>query len=347
MVQERKRRAKKDSSRGSSAEAKPRIEDVAALAQTSAITVSRTLREPSLVAEVTRRRVLDAVEKLGYVPNFSASNLASQRSNIVILLVPTASSAIFPDTFRGVADSLAGTGLQLLLGDYGSAQSGEGQLLRTVIGLSPEAIVVVGVVAEPQMRTMLRRLGIPVVETWELADDPIDLAVGYSNEQAGAAIARHLLDRGRRHIAYAGPRISRSQARLDGMTSVLRENGLGPVAAIETKSNTLREGAAALGAILTQAPQTDAVFLSTDVLAVGLVLEARRRGIDIPGRLAVAGLGGLELAEQMQPSVTTIDVPAYEIGVRAGELLRQRLAGERLPARTVDVGFTLIVRETT
>ncbi len=327
---------------------KPRIEDVAAMANTSAITVSRTLREPSLVAEPTRLRVLAAVESLGYVPNFAASNLASRRSNIVTLLVPFASSAFFPDTFHGVADALAETGLQLLLGAYGYPQTREGQLLQTVIGLAPEAIVVVGAVADGTLRDMLKKIAIPVVETWELIDDPIDFAVGFSNEQAGAAMARHLLERGHRRIAYAGPMIPRSQARLTGMTRVLREHGLqGPAVSAVTTHPSLHQGAMALGHILKNDPDVDAIFFSTDVLAVGGLLEARRRRIDVPGRLAIAGLGGLEIGEQMRPSVTTIAVPAYEIGRRAGQLVRQRLQGATPADRVIDIGFTLIARETT
>src|ERR1700761_5620160 len=131
-----------------------RIDDVARLAGVSMITVSRTLRRPDLVKPETRDRVQRAVEALGYIPNSSASALASRRSGIVGVLVPTIGNSIFAETVRGVSDSLAGRNMQILLGDYGYSAERERSLLRALAGRQVEALIVVGLVREASDRAL-------------------------------------------------------------------------------------------------------------------------------------------------------------------------------------------------
>src|ERR687886_79689 len=159
----------------------PRIEDVAAMAGTSPITVSRTLRYPDKVAPQTRSRVLAAIETLGYVPNLAASSLASHRSGIVAVLVPTIANSIFAETIQGVSDAVAAAGLQILLGDYGYSPERERRLLQALVGRRPEAVVVVGVVRSGGLRRLLKSLAVPVIETWDLTRDPVDTVIGFSN----------------------------------------------------------------------------------------------------------------------------------------------------------------------
>ena len=201
--------------------AEPRIEDVARLAGTSPITASRVLHRPEMVSARTRARVHAAVEQLGYIPNLAASSLASRRSGIVAVLVPTIGNSIFADTVRGVSDAVADLGLQILLGDYGYSVERERALLRTLAGRQPEAMVIVGLVEAPRERALLKDLSIPVIETWDLTDQPIDTVVGFSNAEAGAKVARHFLATGRRHLALASGPDARSTARCHGFKQSL------------------------------------------------------------------------------------------------------------------------------
>ncbi|KGM35547.1 LacI family DNA-binding transcriptional regulator, partial [Inquilinus limosus] len=171
---------------------KPRIEDVAALAGTSPMTVSRALRGEGRVSPETLARINAAVEALGYVPNLSASSLASRRSGILAVLVPTIGNSVFSETVRGVADAAEAAGLHLLIGDYAYSDDKRHQLVRALVGRRPDALVLVGAVQDEAARTLLRQHGVPVVETWELSDDPVDMAVGFSNFAAGVEVARHL-----------------------------------------------------------------------------------------------------------------------------------------------------------
>ncbi len=290
---------------------------------------------------------MDAVRSLGYVPNLAASSLASRRSGIVAVLVPTIGNSIFAETVQGIADAARPRGLQILLGDYAYSDTQEQDLLRAVAGRQPEAVVVIGLVRDPAARVLLRGLRVPVVETWDLSPDPVDMAVGFSNAAVGAAMARHMLQGGRRRFAFVGGSDARAAARADGFASEIRAAGL-PLPMVDCATGiSIAEGRRALARILDHAPETDAIFLATDVLAVGALLECQARGIAVPRRLALSGLGDLELGRELSPALTTVSVGGYEIGHRAGLALLARLAGEASEPRIVDLGFTLIVRDST
>lgn len=328
---------------------RPRIEDVAALAGTSAMTVSRALRLPGKVAPETLARIMAAVDRLGYVPNLSASSLASRRSGILAVLVPTIGNSVFSETVRGVADAVGAADLHLLIGDFGYSEDKQRKLVRALVGRQPDALVIVGAVHDEAMRTSLRRQAVPVVETWELSSDPIDMVVGFSNFDAGAAVGRHLAERGRRRCAFVGATESRARARLAGYQTALAAAGVPPPETEVPTDLSIEAGRNAFARILARAPDLDGIFFATDVMAVGGLLECQRRGIEVPGRIAIVGLGNLEMGRQMQPALTTIEIPAYAMGRRAGELILARLAKDGRPPgeRIIDLGFSLLARETT
>lgn len=328
---------------------RPRITEVAAEAGTSAITVSRVLRDPDKVSPATRLRVQAAVERLGYIPDLSASSLASRRSFMVAVLVPTLANAIFAETVQGVTDAVSPAGLHILLGDYAYSHARERDLLRAVAGRRPDAIVVVGLIRDRGQRDLLRRLGVPVVETWDLTDDPVDMVVGFSNEAVGAAMARHLLDRGRRRLAFCGGPDDRARARAAGFAGALVEAGAAPPLLLTCGPISMAEGRRALRQVVAESPGCDGVFMATDVLAAGALLECQAQGIAVPGRLALAGLGNLEITRELTPTITTVDVSAYGIGARAGEAvvasLRAGPADQR--KRITDLGFSILARGST
>jgi len=325
-----------------------RIQDVAAKAGISAITVSRVLHQPAQVAAGTRARVHAAIEALGYIPDLAASALASRRSGIVGVLVPTIANSVFSETVAGLSDALADTGLQTLLGDYGYSADREAALLRAMLGRRAEAIVAVGLIRDPALRRMLRASGVPVVETWDLADDPIDLMVGFSNEAAGAAMGHHLLVRHYRHIAFVGGADERAAARFAGLRRVIAPVHGATLTRLDRIGDlSIEAGRAGLAALLDRPHRLDAVFFASDVLAAGGLLEAAARGLSVPRQIAIAGLGDLEIGRALSPPLTTLRIHAHEMGRRAGEMLTRRLAGEAVPGAAVDVGFELVVRAST
>jgi LacI family gluconate utilization system Gnt-I transcriptional repressor len=148
--------------------------DVAAIAGVTKMTVSRVLRHPELVRADTRKRILQAMGELGYVPNRLAGSLTAGRSGLVAAIVPTLRHSLFADTIEGMSDVLAGAGLDLIVANSRYRADVEESQIRTLLERRPDAIVLTGLTHTPEARQLLKSAGIPVVETWESTDQPID-----------------------------------------------------------------------------------------------------------------------------------------------------------------------------
>ncbi len=329
-----------------------RMDDVAALAGVTKMTVSRYLREPDRVARATRERIEAAVRTLGYLPNNVAGSLKSQRTRIIAVLVPTIQHAVFADTIQGLADVCRDHGYHLMLADTGYSVAGEDALIDAFLGRRPDAMVLTGITRSPGARARLLAAGIPLVETWELTDDPIDSVVGYSNEAAAHAMTLALARRGYRRIAFVSRPTEgneRTERREQGYRRAITELGL-PVLDVPTigagHGIVPEDGGRALFDLLARDPGVDAVFFTNDVYAVGALAECRRRGIAVP-RLGIAGFHDLDIARMVSPSLTSVRVPAYDIGREAGALLMRRLAGDPTGPRRVELAVTVMEREST
>lgn len=323
--------------------------EVAAHAGVSQMTVSRALRTPEKVTAATRERVRVAIAALDYVPDLVAGGLAARRSRLVAVVVSTLESSIFAATVEGLDATLRERGYAVLLGSSGYSRDEEEDLLRAVLGRRPDGVVLTASVHTPGARRLLGSAGIPVVEAWELPASPLDLAVGFSNRAAGAAMTRALHGWGYRRIAFLGVDAAgdeRAQLRRAGYRDAVGALGVGPPREVLLPAPVSRvtDGRAALDLLLRDHPDSDAAFCVVDGLAAGVLLACRRRGIDVPGRLAVAGFGGFEIAEPDALDITTLAVPGREIGRQAGAMLLARLEGEAPTAPTLDVGFTVIRR---
>jgi LacI family gluconate utilization system Gnt-I transcriptional repressor len=324
-----------------------RIGDVAKAAGVSAITVSRALREPHRVAEPTRAAVLRAVDRLGYVPDLVAGALASRRSRVIGAVVPTVAGAMFADTVQGMSDGLRAQGYQLLLGAHGYDLAAERDLVQAFLGRRADGVILTGVQHAAPTRRMLLEARAPVVEMWDIGRAPIDMTVGFSNFRAARAMAEHLLAKGYRRLAFvSGPLRAhdRSRPRRDGFRAGARVCGAG-VVELHAPDGGMRNGAEAMIELMARAPEIDAAFFVNDVMAVGALMECRRRGWATPGRVAIAGFGDFEVAAAVSPSLTTVRISGYEIGRRAALMLAARLAGEDVAPATVDLGFEVIARE--
>lgn len=321
------------------------MEDVARLAGVSTMTVSRAIREPAKVAPATRARVTAAIAKLGYVPNLTAGSLASQRSGIIAAIVPTIDNSIFAETMRGLTETLAAAGYQVLLGQTAYDESAEEALVAAFLGRRVDGMVITGVKHSALTRKRLIKAGIPVVETWDLTPDPIDMVVGFSNRDAGRAIARYLLAKGYLRLGFAGGGDDRTRSRLAGFEAAIRRvKGASLTRAMLPAGTSFRGGREALGNLLAQDPGLQAVFCSNDAIAVGALMECRRRGIQVPRDLAIAGFADLDIAAEVEPALTSLQVRSRTIGEQAANMLLARLRGEPLQATVRDLGFTVVPR---
>jgi LacI family gluconate utilization system Gnt-I transcriptional repressor len=322
------------------------LHDVARIAGVAPITASRALNTPGQVSAELVRRVTEAVASTGYVPNRVAGGLASARSRLVAALVPTISGPVFLGTVRALNEALAAQGYQLMLGQSGYADSREDALLEALIGRRPDGIVLTGIMHSPQGRQRLLASGIPVVETWDLTPTPIDMLVGFSHAEVGRAVVAFLHARGRRRLAMIAGDDERSARRQQAFHAAAQAAGLPPVAVILVPApTTLKSGRSALAELLQTSPAVDAVFCSSDLLALGVMTEARVRGVSVPGQLAVVGFGDLDFAADLHPALTTVRIDSMAIGRQAAQFIVDRAEGREVAARVVDVGFSIVARD--
>jgi LacI family transcriptional regulator, gluconate utilization system Gnt-I transcriptional repressor len=318
----------------------PTLAAVAELARVSAITVSRVVRLPNLVAPETRARVEAAMRELGYVPNLVAGSLASARTNSVGVLVPTIANSIFADTVQGLSDELEPLGFAVILAQSGYDAAREDRMLAALLARRPEAIIMVGSPATAEGAGLLRRARIPVVETWELPAAPIDGVAGFDNRAAGIAVAQHLIAQGRRRLAFIGGDDPRATRRWIGFSETALAAGL-----VAPQRMILGRDASGGAAARAGLPDADAVFAANDALAIGLLASLRDAGLarEGPGPaqpVAVVGLGDLEMGRLIAPRLSTIRVHGAAIGRAAA-----RLTLDRSGPRRVDLGFELVLRE--
>ncbi|HSV36834.1 MAG TPA: LacI family DNA-binding transcriptional regulator [Ramlibacter sp.] len=320
------------------------LHDVAREAGVSLITASRALGNPGVVSEKTIERVRQAVEATGYIPNLLAGGLKSRRSLMVAGLVPTISVPQFLPTVKALTETLDAAGYQLILGQSGYDHSREEKLLNTMLGRRPDGIVVTGLVHSAAARDKLRRVGIPVVETWDLGDRPVDMMVGLSHVKVGSAIAGFFLARGWQRLGVATGDDHRAMMRYEGFRAVV---GHEVAAAIVRAPSSLEWGRRAMAELLEKDPHIQAVYCSSDGLAQGLMIEARARGLRIPQDLAVCGFGDADFAAHLDPSLTTARVDGAAIGQIAAQMIIDRCRARSIAQPVVDVGFRIVEREST
>ena len=324
--------------------------DVAKVAGVSPMTVSRALHRPELVNEQTRDKVREAVRTTGYVPNMLAGGLASNKSRLVAIFLPTIANSIFADTVQALMDRLTEAGYQTLLGLTGYSAEQEEKLLEAVLGRRPDGIVLTGTLHTESSRLRLAQSGIPVVEAWDLSEDPLDMLVGFSHERVGEETARHLLGKGYTRFSVVTISDPRGLRRCNSLIAELKHLGIKNVPMQElTPPATLEVGREGLRRLLDQGDRPDVVVCSSDTIAQGVLAEAASRGWRVPEDLAVMGFGDLSSAAQVYPALSTVRVDGKHIGQQVAQALLDRFAypqGSHDPVR-IDTGFTLIDREST
>jgi len=326
------------------------LEDVARSVGVSSITVSRAFRRPDKVAPEVRERIQKAAAAMGYVSNRVASSLASAHSMIISVIVPSLGNSVFVDTLRGIEKVLHPKGYQILLGISDYSPHEEEELVRAHLAFNPDGILITGVTYRETTRRLLEKERVPVVRMLELADWEGAYSVGFAQEAAGRAMTEHLIERGRRRIAYVASQLdSRTLARGRGYRDALVKAGLydSQRELLVPDPSSVALGGILLERLLKQAPDVDAVFFCNDDLAQGALLTALRLGIEVPTRVAVAGFNDLTGSAQMLPPLTTVRTPREEIGTAAARMLLTLMRGEHPPSPCVDVGYELVVREST
>jgi len=322
------------------------LRDVAKLAGVAPITASRAVNTPDQVSPEVLKKVQDAVGRTGYVPNRVAGGLASSRSRLIAAVVPSIVVSVFVETIETLNNTLFEAGYQLMLGQTGYSPEREEALLEAIIGRRPDGIFLTGIMQSSKGRTRLLASGIPVVETWDLTPTPIDMLIGFSHSDIGREVAHFLMAKGRKRFALIRADDERGIRRATAFQNAVAQRGLAEVVVDNVgSSRTLKSGREALSRILLQAPETDAVFCSSDLIAMGVLTEALARGIPVPQRLSIVGFGDVPYVADMVPALTTVHINGSDIGRMAADYLIARAEGRPVEHPIVDVGFSIVQRD--
>ncbi len=305
------------------------LRDVAEAAGVSEMTVSRVLRSRGDVSPATRDKVLGIAKELGYVPNKIAGALASQRVNLVAVIIPSLSNMVFPEVMTGISEVLDETPLQPVVGVTNYSPEREEKVLYEMLSWRPSGVIIAGLEHSPASRAMLQAAGAPVVEIMDVDGDPIDAAVGISHRRAGREIARAIVEAGYKRIAFVGTTTAldhRALKRFEGFTEELSKAGL-QLADQEhyAGGSALLKGREMTEAILKRTPDLDFIYYSNDMIGAGGLLHCLGAGIDIPGQIGLAGFNGVELLDGLPRQLATMDACRAEIGRTAAAIVAKRV----------------------
>lgn len=301
------------------------LRDVSEASGVSEMTVSRVLRNRGDVSAATREKVLTAAKTLGYVPNKIAGGLASQRVNLIAVVIPSLSNLVFPDVLGGISAELDDTGLQPVIGVTNYSPEREETVLYDMLSWRPSGVILAGVEHSKASRAMLGNAGIPVVEIMDTDGTGIDTLVGISHFRAGREMAARIVEAGYRRIGFIGshmPEDHRARKRMQGF-----EEGLA-LAGIQLEGREYYQGGSSLlkgreltERILSRAPDLDFLYYSNDMIGAGGLLHCLDKGYDIPGQIGLAGFNGVDLLDGLPIRLTTTDARRVEIGRRAARLV--------------------------
>jgi len=274
----------------------------------------------------------------------------SSADAIIGVVIPSLSNSVFNEVLKGIYD-LAGTrGYKVLTANTHYAPREEERVIRTLLNQSPEAMIITGGEQTPDCERLLLNANIPVVQTMELLEQPLDMNLGLCHYQAGRAVAQALLEAGYGLLGFMGARMdSRARQRQAGFRSVLEECGrywsrffltrLDP-SSCELGGHMFRELYESNHGV------PDAIFCCNDDLALGALFESQRMGVAVPEDMGLIGFNDLDISALTNPSLSSVAVPRYEMGLKAAEMVIARLQGQA-PEPKHNLGFELRLRQST
>ena len=324
---------------------------MARLAKVSPITVSRALRKPDAVSSELRQRIDAAVHKLAYVPNLAASRLASSRSHSVGVIVPTLYNVIFVEYLLALHEVFLGSGFQVVVVNSRYSVNEEEDAIRTLVGQRVEAIIIVGVDHTPMARRLLQQSKVPVIETFELTDDPIDINIGLSQARAGYDATQFLVDLGHRRIGFVVGHLDvRAAARFSGYRQAMEHAGLSSdgLLAANPQQSSIALGSAIMGELAENGKIPEALFCIDDNLALGALMKCRSLGLQVPGDISILGFHDLEFAAYASPALSSVVTHRHQLGRLAAETAIAIISGKSNARPTqIDLGYRIVSRQST
>ena len=343
--------ASEEKNRFYDAASRVRVTDVARLAGCAPATVSRAINNPDKVSPEKRARIESAMRELGYVRNYAARALRSQRSHMIGVLIPTLDYAIYARLVGAANERFSAAGLSTLIATFDYDLDAELREARLLLERGAEALVLVGEHHRPELHQLLAQFGVPFVNTYVFDPNSAHPTVGFDNALAAAELARHLVHIGHENIAVLSGITrdnDRTTKRLQGVRQELLDHGieLSEKMLVE-QPYSISDGRIGCALLLSRdGPKPTAVVCGNDVLAIGALLECAERGLSVPEDISIVGFDNLEFAMHANPPLTTIEVPAEDMGISAASYLLSRLMGNDVP-RHHSVDVQLILRKST
>ena len=314
---------------------RPTLADVARLAGVSLGSASRALSVPDQVKPATREKVDRAVMQLGYIRDGAARALASRRTRTIAALYPTLNNPIFAHSTHSMQQTLWGLGYQLLIASHEYHTDDEPAIIRATVERGIDGLIMVGTDHGDEVYTLLRQHGLPYVLTWSTDETTYPHCVGISNFQAMYDLTHRVLDHGHRDIAVCGgytARNDRARGRRDGVLAAMRERGLTLAGEwiLETPLS-YQAGRDAFRQLWARPRRPTAILFGTDLQAIGALYEARQMGVSVPRDISILGFDSIEEGEFMQPALSTIRLPAHDIGRLAAQRMVALVEGKEPP----------------
>lgn len=318
------------------------------MAGVSTATVSRCFNSPDRVVETTRAKVLKIVDEVGYTPNFGGRTLASNRSNTVGAIIPTMDNAIFARGLQAFQETLAENNVTMLVASSGYDPERELQQIRSLISQGADGLLLIGHARPEKTYEFLQRRQIPYVVTWNYREDSSSYNVGFDNRKAATQMAQQVLKFGHKRIAIITAHTEsndRALDRLNGVRDAMGSAGI-PTDHLEIIPTTysLKSGGDAFESLMALSPRPTAIMCGNDVLATGAVARANEMNIKIPDDISVTGFDDIDLAEVIQPNLTTVHVPHRRMGESAARLLLDIING-KVDCQSVELETEIIIRD--
>lgn len=321
---------------------------VAKAARVSPSTVSRYFNHPELLKLSTRRKIESVVRKQGYIRNRAAQTIHGIRSGTIGVIVPTLDHAIFAEVVQAFSDTVSEHGFTILLASHGYDQQREYAILRKLLEHRVDGVVLTGLDHDEAVFQIIDSQNIPSVLMWNYSDTSRYPSIGSDNDLAGNLIAEHVLSLGHRDIACMFPPTlgnDRADARRSSVMRTLIAAGvtvpedwqLTTVYSISASKRDMLD-------LLSRKMRPTAVICGNDVLATGALYGAVAAELSVPHDISVAGIGDFKGSADVEPSLTTVRIPAKRIGREAGLALSSAITNPGSVPEGIHCKPTLVLR---
>lgn len=325
------------------------IDDIAKALGINKSTVSRAMNNPSLVSTEMREKIERMCRKMNYIPNSIAKSLASSSTNSIVLLIPSFSNDVFKEVIDGVKEICDQYNYNLLISDFSYTPLEEQRIIEKYLQQNVDGFILTETFHTQKTKDLLQMANIPAVELMNIYENPNFLAnIGINQYAAAEYLIKFLIEeKQRKHIALCSSWLdSRALLRKMAWEEVLAHYQLSHDRHFTLKERTsFVSGAEALIEILYQWPDTDAIFFVNDDIAAGAIMECSRRGIKVGKDLDIVGFNDLDFAKVLNPSLTTISTPRFEIGKLGAQTLIQFLSGQTPEHQTIELPFKFMRRQ--